>query len=96
MKVRIALLIGGAAVGCMVLASCGGGNGHGASNPPAPPMSPPPPVAPMTMNLDTAAVLAIVRTKTSDTADPFQVDNAAVAVTPIGDETSAPISVDAT
>jgi len=29
-------------------------------------------------------------------ADPFQVDNAAVAVTPIGDETSAPISVDAT
>jgi hypothetical protein len=48
------------------------------------------------MDLDTAAVLVIIRTKTSDTADPFQVDNAAVAVTPIGDETSAPISVDAT
>ena len=90
MKVRIALLIGGAAIGCMVLASCGGDDGHSASNPPAPP------VAPMTMNLDTAAVLAIVRTKTSETADPFQVDNGAVAVTPVGDETSAPISVDAT
>ncbi len=50
----------------------------------------------MTMDLDTAAVLAIVRTKTSDTADPFQVDNAAVAVIPVGDETSAPITVDAT
>jgi len=48
------------------------------------------------MDLDTAAVLAIVRTKTSDSAEPFEVDNAAVAVTPIGDETSAPISVDAT
>jgi hypothetical protein len=50
----------------------------------------------MTMDLDTAAVLAIVRTKTSETADPFQVDNGAVAVTPIGDETGAPISVDGT
>jgi hypothetical protein len=50
----------------------------------------------MTMDLDTAAVLAIVQTKTSETADPFQVDNGAVAVTPIGDETSAPISVEGT
>jgi hypothetical protein len=39
---------------------------------------------------------SIIRTRTSDTPDPFQVDNGAVAVTPIGDETSAPISVDAT
>jgi hypothetical protein len=50
----------------------------------------------MTMNLDTAAVLVIVQTKTSETADPFQVDGSAVAVTPVGDETGAPISVDAT
>jgi hypothetical protein len=70
----------------MVLASCGGDR-HGASMPPPPQM---------TMDLDTAAVLAIVQTKTSDTADPFQVDNGAVAVTPIGDETSVPISVDST
>jgi hypothetical protein len=92
MKARSALSISGAALSCMVLASCGGDR-RGASMPPAPPPPPPPPV---TMDLDTAAVLAIIRTKTSDTADPFQVDNAAVAVTPIGDETSAPISVDAT
>jgi hypothetical protein len=59
-------------------------------------MGPPPPPPPMTKDLDTAAVLAIIRTQTSETADPFEVDNAAVAVTPIGDETSAPLSVDAT
>jgi hypothetical protein len=91
MKARSALSICGAALSCVVLAGCGG-DGHGASMPPPPP--PPPPQ--MTMDLDTAAVLAIVQTKTSDTADPFQVDNGAVAVTPIGDETSAPISVDGT
>jgi hypothetical protein len=49
----------------------------------------------MTMDLDTAAVLAIVHTQTSETAEPFQVDNGAVAVVPVGDETSSPISVDA-
>ena len=94
MKARSALSIGGAALSCMVLASCGGDR-HGASMPPAPPPPPPPPPQ-MTMDLDTAAVLAIVRTKTSETADPFQVDNGAVAVTPTGDETGAPISVDGT
>jgi hypothetical protein len=92
MKTKIAFLIGMAAMGCTLLAGCGGSN-HG-----APPQTntPPPPPPPMTKDLDTAAVLAIVRTQTSETADPFEVDNAAVAVTPIGDETSAPISVDAT
>jgi hypothetical protein len=48
------------------------------------------------MDLDTPAVLAIVQTQTSETSDPFEVDNAAVAVTPMGDEMSSPISVDAT
>jgi len=94
MKARSALSICGATLSCVVLASCGGDR-HGASMPPPPPAPPPPPPQ-MTMDLDTAAVLAIVQTKTSDTADPFQVDNGAVAVTPIGDETSAPISVDGT
>jgi hypothetical protein len=93
MKDRIAVLFGSAALGCAVLAGCGGGN-HGMSMQPAPPSMPPPPPV-MTMDLDTAAVLAIVQTKTSETADPFQVDGGTVALTPIGDETSAPLSVDA-
>jgi hypothetical protein len=92
MKDRITLLIGSAAMSCALLAGCGGGN-HGMTMQPPPPSKPPPV---MTMDLDTAAVLAIVQTKTSETADPFEVDGAAVAVTPVGDETSSPISVDAT
>jgi hypothetical protein len=92
MKTKIAFLIGTAGVSLSLLAGCGGGD-HG-----APPQTntPPPPPPSMTQDLDTSAVLAIVRTQTSETADPFEVDNAAIAVTPIGDETSAPISVDAT
>ncbi|MGO9935706.1 MAG: hypothetical protein ACLPV8_28390 [Steroidobacteraceae bacterium] len=94
MKTRIALLSSIAAV-CMTLVSCGGGNS--ASVPTAAPSSPaaPAPPPPVTMDLDTAAVLAIVQTQTSDTAEPFQVDDFAVAVIPQFDETSAPISVDA-
>jgi len=91
MKTRNVLSIGMAAL-CCVLAGCGGSN-HG--GPPMQTGAPPPPL-PNTKDLDTAAVLAIVQTQTSETADPFEVDNAAVAVTPKGDETSAPISVDAT
>jgi hypothetical protein len=49
----------------------------------------------MTMDLDTAAVLVLVQTTTSETTSPFEVDGGLVAVTPVGDETSAPISVDA-
>jgi hypothetical protein len=90
MKAKIAFLIGAAVVSCSLLASCGGDH-HG-----APPTTMPPPTPSMTKDLDTAAVLAIVKTQTSETADPFEVDNAAIAVTPIGDETSAPVSVDAT
>ena len=90
MKASSAISISAAALSCVVLAGCG----YDGRGPSMPPPAPPPP--PMTMDLDTAAVLAIVETKTSDTAAPFQVDNGAVAVTPIGDETSAPISVDGT
>jgi hypothetical protein len=93
MKARITLSICGAVSSSVLLAACGGGS-NSAHMPPAP--TPPAPPPSMTMDLDTAAVLAIVQTKTSDTAEPFQVDNAAVAVTPVGDETSAPLSVDAT
>ena len=92
MKARIAFLIGAALASCTLLAGCGG-NDHG--NTPPVTMMPPPPPAPSTKNLDTAAVLNIIETQTSETADPFAVNDAAVAVTPVGDETSAPVSVDA-
>jgi hypothetical protein len=89
---RIALIIGTGVMSCALLAGCGGDH-HTSGSPPPPPPPPPPS---MTKDLDTAAVLAIVQTQTSETADPFEVDNAAIAVTPIGDETSSPVSVDAT
>jgi hypothetical protein len=89
---RIALIIGASVMSCALLAGCGGDH-HTSGSPPPPPPPPPPS---MTKDLDTAAVLAIVQTQTSETADPFEVDNAAIAVTPIGDETSSPVSVDAT
>lgn len=89
---KIVLIIGTGVMSCALLAGCGGDHQTGGGPPPPPP----PPPTPMTKDLDTAAVLAIVQTQTSETADPFEVDNAAVAVTPIGDETSSPVSVDAT
>src|SRR5271163_4141827 len=97
MKARITRSICSAVSSAVLLAACGGGS-NSAYMPPVSPSAPTPPAPPpsMTMDLDTAAVLAIVQTKTTDSAAPFQVDNAAVAVTPVGDETSAPLSVDAT
>jgi len=92
MRSKIHFLTGGAALS-LLLGACGGGKGG--SMPPAMPMPPMPPPT-MIMNLDTAAVLVIVQTKTSETAAPFAVDDGAVAVTPVGDETSPPLSVDAT
>jgi hypothetical protein len=89
---RFALMIGTALMSCTLLASCGGSD----HTPVQTGGGPPPPPPPSTKDLDTAAVLAIVQTQTSETADPFEVDNAAIAVTPMGDETSSPISVDAT
>jgi hypothetical protein len=89
---RIAFIIGAGVMSCTLLAGCGGDH-HTSGGPPPPPPPPPPS---MTKDLDTAAVLAIVQTQTSETADPFEVDNGAIAVTPMGDETSSPVSVDAT
>ena len=91
MKERMLLVMGAAALTCAALASCGGSNHHG-----APPVTVTPPPSVTTKDLDTAAVLAIVRTQTSETAAPFEVDNAAIAVTPVGDETSSPVSVNTT
>ena len=88
---RIALMIGTAVMSCTLLASCGGSHHTPVQTSGGLPPPPPP-----TKDLDTAAVLAIVQTQTSETTDPFAVDNAAIAVTPMGDETSSPISVDAT
>jgi hypothetical protein len=93
MNARIALIIGAAALSCTLLASCGGSHHTPVQTSGAPPPPPPPPT---TKDLDTAAVLAIVQTQTSETTDPFEVDGAAIAVTPIGDETSSPVSVNAT
>ena len=81
----------GAALLSGLVASCGG-----SQHTPAQTSGGPPPPPSMTKDLDTAAVLAIIQTQTSETADPFEVDDAAIAVTPIGDETSSPVSVDAT
>ena len=91
MKAKIGLIIG-AAVLCTLAAGCGGSH----HTPVQTSGGPPPPPPPTTKDLDTAAVLAIVQTQTSETMDPFEVDNAAIAVTPIGDETSAPVNVNAT
>ena len=93
MNARIGLIIGAAVLNGTLLAGCGGSHHTPVQTSGGPPPPPPPPP---TKDLDTAAVLAIVQTQTSETSDPFEVDNAAIAVTPVGDETSSPISVDAT
>lgn len=90
---RFALMIGTALLSGALMVGCGGSNHMPVQTSGG---TPPPPPPPPTKDLDTAAVLAIVQTQTSETTDPFEVDNAAVAVTPVGDETGSPISVDAT
>jgi hypothetical protein len=92
MNAKIGSIIGAAVLNCMLLAGCGGTH----HTPVQTSGGPPPPPPPTTKDLDTAAVLAIVQTQTSETTDPFEVDKAAIAVTPIGDETSAPVNVNAT
>lgn len=89
MKTKVAWISAGA--GALMLAGCGGGadggccRTSGGSYPPAPPPT----------VLDTQAVLSIAE-KPSETAQPFAVDGGAVTVYPADDETSEPISVDAT
>ncbi len=90
MKTKIAWL-SGAAAGALMLAGCGGGaddgccrNNGGSTTPGSPPSV-----------LNTQAVLSIAK-KPSETAQPFAVDGGAVTVYPTDDQTSEPISVDAT
>jgi len=86
MKTKIALAITGTAMSSVMLASCGGSDIGTASSAPSTPV-----VA--TEQLDTAEVLAIVQTRTSETSSPFAVDGGAVVVTPADDETGTPIPI---
>jgi len=95
MNARIALLIGGATIAGTLLAGCSDNHGGIVPITYVPPPSSPSPPPPVTMDLDTAAVLSIVQTKTSETAAPFEVDDGAIALTPMGDQTGFPIGVDA-
>jgi len=87
---RKAALISGTALGCMALASCGG-NDSGTYNYPPEAYNPPPPPT----QLDTASVLALAQ-QSSETTDAFAVDGGVVEVIPSDDQTSDPISIDAT
>jgi hypothetical protein len=84
MNMKVKLILGGTAVGCLTLAGCGGGS--------EPSAAVPSPI--VTQQLDTAAVLAIAQ-KTSETESPFAVDGDLVVVTPADDETGTPIPVNA-
>lgn len=88
MRIRSKVIVGSAAaaVGCLALGGCGSGESSASA---APPTSTPMP----TEDLDTASVLSIVQTRTSETSTPFMVDGGAVAVTPADDDTSLPIPV---
>jgi hypothetical protein len=81
MKAKIALISGAAAL-CGALAGCGGGS-HMVSSPVAP--------APTTTTLDTAAVLDIVKNKTSDTTLPFDVNGGVMVFAPVDDSTQATV-----
>jgi outer membrane murein-binding lipoprotein Lpp len=85
MKSKTLMILGGAAVGAMTLTGCGSSDNGTASTPPTLP-------AP-TQQLDTATVLSIVQTRTSETTQPFAVDAGAVTVVPADDETGTPIMV---
>jgi hypothetical protein len=89
MKVKIAIFISGTALGCTAITGCGGGSGNNTAPPATAPVV-------LTQQLDTAAVLNIVQTTTSETRFPFMVDGGLVTVTPADDETGSPINVDGT
>ncbi|MGA8707077.1 MAG: hypothetical protein WB646_08835 [Steroidobacteraceae bacterium] len=86
MSIKVSLILGGTAVGCLTLAACNSGEST-ASVPSTMPV--------VTKQLDTAEVLSIAQTTTSETSSPFPVDGGAVVVTPADDETGTPIPVNA-
>jgi hypothetical protein len=88
MKTKVALAVTGTVLGSLTLASCGGGG-----NDTVPFPSGPPPSTSSTTDLNTADVLSIVQTRTSETASPIVVDGGAIAVVPTDDETGEPIPV---
>lgn len=74
---------------CVSLTACGGGGrGYGSM-----PNQPTPPSQPQTVMLSVNDVLTKANTS-SETDDPFTVNDAAVAVNPPNDEESDPASVD--
>ncbi len=73
---------------CASLYACGG---HDRDTTPVQPVQQPP-GQPQTMMLTVNDVLVKAKVQ-SETDDPFAVNNAAVSVTPTGDETSDPTSV---
>jgi len=90
MNSKLMLRASVAAAACAALAGCGGGGG-GAMTSLTPPVVTMPP-----HQLDTAAVLAIAQTRTSETSEPFDVNDGLVSVTPAEDETGEPITVNGT
>ena len=87
MSIKVSLILGGTAVGCLTLASCGSGDSSPAQ------ITAPLPVA--TKQLDTAEVLSIAQTTTSESTSPFAVDGGKIVVVPADDETGTPIPVNA-
>lgn len=88
MKTKTALAITGTAMSSVMLASCGGGN----DTVPFPP-TPPATSLTSTTDLNTADVLSIVQTQTSETSSPIKVDGGAIVVVPTDDETGTPIPI---
>ncbi len=86
MNIKVSLILGSTAVGCLTLAACNSGESTA---------SIPATVPPAMEQLDTAAVLSIAQTESSETSSPFGVDGGAVVVTPTDDETGTPIPVNA-
>jgi hypothetical protein len=84
MKIKLAGL-SAAGVAATLVSACGNDDNTSMNPPPVPP--------PMTQSLDTAAVLALAM-KSSETAEPFMVDDGAVVLTDTS-ETTDPISIDA-
>ena len=73
---------------CLSLYACGGGRDYAPM-----PMQPAPPSQPQTVMLSVADVLTSAKAQ-SETAEPFTVNGGAVAVNPLNDEESDPVSID--
>jgi hypothetical protein len=86
MKARTALVLAVSALGGAVLTGCGGSDESG---------NPITPTSNQAQSLDTSQVLALAQ-QTSEVSAPFAVNNDAIVITPIDDETSEPLSINGT